>query len=107
MHQSLILKPQDVALLVKLLGEPNQEWRQVDLAFNLGLSQGEIAKSLNRLNKANLVNDKVPNRAAALEYLIHAVKYSFPVELGPVSIGVPTAISAPVHEKMVMHNQED
>jgi hypothetical protein len=107
MQQLLILKPQDVALLVKLLAQLNREWKQVDVALELGLSQGEVAKALNRLNKANLVNDKMPNRAAALEYLIHAVKYSFPIELGPLSIGVPTGISAPAHEKIVMHNQED
>ena len=102
----LVLKSQDVAILVKLLGRADSSWRQVDIAYELDLSQGEIAKALVRLQKAALIHNKQPNRAAALEFLIHAVKYVFPAELGPLSFGVPTAISAKVHSTMVM-SQED
>ena len=78
----------------------------MDIAADLGISQGEIAKSLSRLSKAGLVNRKVPSRAAALEFVIHAVKYMFPAQLGPLSYGVPTAISAPAHSKMVIDVQD-
>ena len=107
MQQSISLKPHDVAILVKLLLKKNEEWRQVDLAIELGISQGEIAKSLMRLEKANLAIEKRANRAAALEFLIHGVKYSFPVELGPLAVGLPTALSAPTHEKMVIQNGDE
>lgn len=107
MQQSISLKPHDVAILIKLLLKKDEEWRQVDLAFELGISQGEIAKSLMRLEKANLAIEKRANRAAALEFLIHGVKYCFPVELGPMAVGVPTALSAPAHEKMVIQSGDD
>ena len=107
MEQSSILKPQDVAILVKVISLSSSDWRQVDVAHELQLSQGEVAKSLARLSKANLIHDKKPNLAAALEFLVHAIKYVFPIEPGPISFGVPTGISAPAHEKMVVSNKED
>lgn len=107
MEQSSILKPQDVALLVKVISMPNEDWRQLDLALGLQLSQGEVAKSLGRLSKAHLINGKKPNYAAALEFLVHAIKYVFPIEPGPLSYGVPTGISAPAHKKMVVSNGDD
>lgn len=107
MDQSKILKPQDVALLVKLLTKPDADWRQIDIAAELGLSQGEVAKALARLTRAELVYKKRPNFAAAFEFLVHAIKYVFPVAPGPLSYGVPTATSAPIHAKMVLQNKED
>lgn len=107
MQQSISLKPQDVALLVKLLSIKKEDWRQIDLAFALNLSQSEIAKALARLSKAGLVNNKRVNRSAALEFIIHAIKYMFPAEVGALVAGVPTAISSPMHEKMVVQNGDD
>jgi DNA-binding Lrp family transcriptional regulator len=107
MQQSSILKPQDVALLVKLLAKREYDWRQVDVAQEMGLSQGEVAKSLQRLVKSGLVHGKRPNRIASLELLIHAIKYVFPVQLGPLAVGVPTGVSSPAHEKMVVQGDED
>lgn len=106
MERSINLKPQDVAILMKLFSLSGEGWRQMDIAAELGLSQGEIAKALSRLAKAGLVNQKTPSRAAALEFVVHAVKYMFPAQLGPLSYGVPTAISAPAHSKMVVNSED-
>lgn len=107
MQQSISLKPQDVALLVKLLSLKKENWRQIDLAMSLKLSQSEIAKALARLSKAGLVLEKKVNRSAALEFILHAIKYIFPVEIGALTIGVPTAFSSPMHEKMVVKDVND
>ena len=94
--------------MVKILTRKSVgDWRQVDLAIELGFSQGEIAKALARLNKAGLVVDKRANRSAALEFILHAVKYVFPIELGALGAGVPTAISAPAHKSSVVQNGDD
>ena len=98
------LKSQDVALLMKLLCHPKREWRQIDLSQELGFSQSEIAKSLARLNTASLVIRKSPIRSAALEFLVHGVKFAFPAHPGPLTRGVPTAISAPMHQNVVVTN---
>ena len=108
MQQSVMVKPQDVALLVKILSRKSiGDWRQVDLAMDLGFSQGEVAKALARLGKAGLVVDKRVNRTAALEFILHAIKYVFPLELGSLAAGVPTAISAPAHKNSVVQNGDD
>lgn len=96
------LRPQDLAVLVKLLAWRKDSWRQVDLADELGLSQSEIAKSLQRLNKARLVDRKIPIQKSAIEFLVHGCKYAFPVQIGPLAMGVPTAISAPAHAHLVV-----
>ncbi|MFZ4404972.1 MAG: hypothetical protein ACOYOK_12785 [Pseudobdellovibrionaceae bacterium] len=107
MKKTVSLKPQDVALLAKLITYKGDQWRQVDLAQELGLSQGEIAKSISRLSKAGLINEKRVNRLAALEFILHAVKYAFPAEVGALTVGIPTGISAPAHEKMVVQSSND
>ncbi len=106
MQQPLSLKPQDIAILVKLLVS-NSEIRQVELAQALSISQGEIAKALARLGKARLVNDKRVNRSSALEFILHAIKYIFPAEIGALAVGIPTGISSPAHIKMVIQNGDD
>lgn len=60
-----------------------------------------------RLNKSGLVFEKNVNRTAALEFVLHAVKYMFPAELGALAVGVPTGISSPLHKKMIVQNEED
>lgn len=108
MQQSVMIKPQDVALLIKIISRKSVgDWRQVDLAMELGFSQGEVAKALSRLCAAGLVADKRVNRTAALEFILHAVKYVFPIQLGSLTAGVPTAISAPAHKGAVVQGGDD
>ena len=96
------IRPQDVAILVKLLAHPKRDWMQSELAHLLGLSQGEIAKAIARLKMAGLLANNKPIKAAAREFLIHAVKYTFPIEVGPLAVGLPTSISAPMHKDVVL-----
>lgn len=107
MQQPISLRPQDVAVIVKLLVIDSEKWIQTDLASSLMISQGEIAKALARLKKASLVHGKRVNRTAALEFLLHAVKYMFPAEVGALVVGVPTGLSAPAHQKMVVQKGGD
>jgi DNA-binding Lrp family transcriptional regulator len=97
-----MLKPQDCVLLIKLIAHLNASWSQRQLAQQLGLSQSEVHAGFKRLLEAGLVRKSLegglprPILAAAAEYLIHAVKYSFPVKLGEYTRGVPAGIAAPV-----------
>ena len=47
------------------------------------------------------------NRSQALEFILHAIKYIFPAEVGALGVGVPTAISSPIHENMVVQQGND
>ena len=101
------IKGQDVALVVKLLCLADKPWKQVDLAIDLELSQGEIAKSLQRLSKVGLIFDNEPNRKACEEFLISAVKFIFPAQLGALTVGKPTAMSTVYFQKHLLQSKEN
>ncbi len=92
----MVLKPQDVCTLLKLVvAEPG--WAYNRLAAELGISSGELHASIKRAVAAKLfdVNRNRPKVAALEEFLIHGVKYAYPADLGTVTRGVPTGFSAP------------
>lgn len=93
----MVLKPQDVCLLLKLaVAEPSSALNQI--AAELGMSRAEAYAGLKRATIAKLydANRNRPKAAALEEFLIHGVKYAFPAEPGTVTRGVPTGFSAPV-----------
>jgi hypothetical protein len=102
------LRPQDIVLLVKLLILDSEDWRMVDVADALYLSQGEVSKSLARLRDAGLLssNKKQALNGAALEVLIHGVKYFFPVKPGPLGKGVKTSHSGPVLDRRIRSSSD-
>lgn len=107
MRESKGIKPQDILVLAKIIVKRSLPWRQLDLAYELGLSQSEIAQSLERLSISKLLRDRAPVKAAVLEFLIHGLKYVFPVEPGPVSRGMPTSHSAKPLSKKIISEKDD
>lgn len=104
MRNYFALKPQDVLVLLKLILWRDRQWRQNELAAELGLSGAEIVHSLERLQRSQLVDHskKAPHRMAALEFLSFGLKYVFPAEIGRIVWGMPTAHSAlPLSKKLV------
>ncbi len=97
MRSTRAIRPQDILVLAKLLAGPRKSWRQIDLAQELGLSQFEVGLSLESCRRAGLLNPdkKKPLKKAALEFLVHGLKYAFPAETGSIVRGIPTAHSAP------------
>jgi len=100
------IKPQDIAVIVKLGYLGKKSWRQIDLALELELSQGEVAKSLSRLEKLGLIHDKKINKAACLEFLIHGLKYVFPQIMGPLTLGIATGLSCLKHQEAFANGAE-
>jgi len=91
-----IMKPQDVIVLLKLHLWRDLEWTQPKVAQAIGLSQSETSAAIKRCEKSGLYSPvtRKPIRAALEEFLIHAVKYCFPAEIGTPDRGMPTAHSA-------------
>lgn len=98
------LRPQDIliALKVRLL-EQRGLWNQLKLAHELGISPSEVAFSLERLKRHNLLNEdkKSIKRAALVEFLVHGLKYVFPGEVGAPARGIPTGVSFALKEMRV------
>lgn len=95
------MKPQDIVILLKLLIWGSRKWRYSDIADALCVSPSEVHKAVARCTRAGMYNaySGRPIRSALLEFIIHGVKYSFPVQPGPVARGMPTAYSlAPLSE---------
>lgn len=95
------MRPQDVAILLKIVSIGSESWQLVGLANLLKISISEISESLNRSRLAGLIdyNKKKVNRQNLLEFLEHGVRYVFPEQPGSMVRGIPTAHSHPDMKK--------
>lgn len=96
----MILKPQDVVVLLKLIAIGSEPWTFQRLAVELMMSQSEVHAAVRRAVAARLMSAAStasgrPVRAALLEFLLHGVKYAYPPEHGALTRGVPTGYAAP------------
>jgi hypothetical protein len=93
----MILKPQDVLVLLKLVVWRRESWSYQELADALGMSASEVHAGLNRAFAAGLVDvgRKLPVRQALAEFLLHGIKYMCPPERGGATRGMPTGHAAP------------
>lgn len=91
------MRPQDIAVLLKIVAIEQEHWQLVGLSNSIKISISEISESLNRSRLANLIdfNKKKINRQNFLEFLEHGVKYVFPQQPGAMVRGIPTAHSHP------------
>ena len=97
------MRPQDVAILLKIISMEGKEWQMAGLSNILGISASEISESLNRSWIANLIDykKKKVNRQNFFEFLEHGVCYVFPQQPGTMVRGLPTAHSHPFMKKII------
>lgn len=89
-----MLKPQDIVVAVKVyLWEG--DWTYQKIAAELAMSASEVHGALRRCSDARLYfQSKRRVRTKALrELLVHGVRYVYPVHLGELTRGLPTAHS--------------
>jgi hypothetical protein len=91
-----VMKGQDILVLLKLVDEP-EGWTVRSLGAGVDLDPAGVHRALQRLGDARLIDFKRQriNRSNAEEFLVHGVKYLFPVRQGGLSRGMPTAWAAP------------
>jgi hypothetical protein len=123
--QPVVLKPQDVALALKIvllenrLKAPDQadaaesppfdrqplmtlpipkSWTLAQLAKKTYLSIGEVHNVLHRLLETRLLRSEGRriNRHALEDFMIHGMRYAFPAARGAATRGLPTAYAAPM-----------
>jgi hypothetical protein len=90
-----VLKGQDVVVLLKMLGRAEPVGVR-QLADELGFDAAGTHRALRRLSDAGLYSSERRRvyGAPAEEFLIHAVKFSFPAERGKEMRGIPTSWAA-------------
>ncbi len=98
------MRPQDIAILIKIIALEGQNWQLLGLSNSLCISLSEISESLNRSRIANLIDykKKKVNRQNLLEFLEHGVRYVFPQQPGAIVRGIPTAHSHPLMKNKFM-----
>jgi len=91
------MRPQDIAVLLKIIASDDTNWQNKDLSAALWLSASEISESLNRSQIAGLIDGKKKkvSRQSLMEFLEHGLRYVFPAEPGSLTRGVLTAHAHP------------
>jgi hypothetical protein len=110
------LSPQDVVVVLKLIAAGRRSWTYAQLGEELAMSPSQVFRSVDRAETVRLLDRSFlsppppppwfkdqdrpvfpdgPNRANVKEFLIHGVKYAFPVHRGGLVRGVKTAHAAP------------
>ena len=103
----MILKPQDVVILLKLVALGPQPWTYQRLAVELSISQSEAHAGVRRAAAARLMSDTTaaigrPILSALKEFLIHGVRYAYPPERGELTRGMPTGSAAPPLNRVIV-----
>jgi hypothetical protein len=102
------MKGQDILVMLKVLcAKPEDRWSYAGLSKELSMSASEVHASIKRCTSAGLFNSETrqPIRAALEEFLIHGIRYVFPVTLGPIVTGLPTAYAGPALNGKILFNE--
>ncbi len=95
-----MLKGQDLVVLAALMGNENDTLHEpyAELGRRTCLSASETHASVKRLLAAALLGgDRRVRKRNALEFLVHGLRYAFPLRpLGETAKGLATAYAAPV-----------
>jgi len=102
----MILKPQVVVILLKLVVLGARPWTYQRLAEELAMSQSEVHAGVRRAVAARLMNEAVTgngriNYPALKEFLIHGVRYAYPPKHGGLTRGMLTGYAAPPLDKVI------
>lgn len=91
------MRPQDIAVLLKIISKGNTPWRHQDLSNELFISQSEISESLHRNQIAGLIDGdkKKVYRQSLLNFIEYGLRYVYPAKPGAMVNGIYTAHSHP------------
>jgi len=99
-NPQLVLRPQDVVVLLRLALETGAAPTYAALASELGLTASEIHAGVERaviaqLARKDAAGKPVVVREALKLFLQHGARYAFPATHGAASRGMPTSYAAP------------
>jgi hypothetical protein len=105
----MMLKPQDVVLLLALSLPSATESTNRSLAADLFISTSEISGGISRLRAARLLRSgaKKPVKRAMEEFLLCGVKYAYPPNRGGQTRGLPTSYAAPPLSHLIVQPETD
>jgi len=105
-----VLKPQDLAVALKLVSLKGRWMPYAQLGDQLYLSQFEAHAAVQRLIAARLAVERegkvLPSMAALRSFVIRGAPFAYPPVRGEVTIGVPTAYAVPPLKDVVLLSEE-
>ena len=106
----MILKPQDILVMLKLVAIGETDWSYNSLALALNMSQSEVHAAVKRATMAGLANtdaDKtLPVARNLQEFIVHGLRFVFVPERGELTRGIPTLHAAPPLNGFLMPDGE-
>ena len=94
----MVLKPQDVYVVLKIAAMGMRRRSYSHLAHELVMSPSEVHASVKRALQSGLLHGRDlghrPNVSALEEFLFHGLRYAFPPVRGGLTRGVPTSYGA-------------
>lgn len=109
-NRQWVLKPQDLAVALKLVTLAGSRLPYAELSKRLRLSQFEAHAAVQRLLAARLVVDlgegPRPVMAALRSFVVYGAPYCYPAVRGEVTIGFPTAYAVAPLKDLVLFSQE-
>jgi hypothetical protein len=94
----MLLKPQDLLALLKLVALGCGPWTYAALAADLGMSSSEVHAAVKRTLAARLATERngmiMPVVSTLNEFIAHGVPYVFVPDRGELTRGLPTAHAA-------------
>lgn len=95
------LRPSDIVVALQLAIDSSAQFKQ--LAQSTGISSGECHNAVRRLRVSQLLipDERRPSIDALHRFIVQGLPFAFPAILGPRTVGVPTAHSAPAFRGVV------
>lgn len=103
-----MIKPQDILVLMKLISLNKASWTYAKLAGLLKMSPSEVHAAIKRLTESKLYNDftKEPIITAVKEFIMHGIKFIFPVKKGGQTRGILTSYAAKPLSDIIVQNDD-
>lgn len=109
-NRQTVLKPQDLFVLLALLGRGGRGGGYAEMAALTGLAISAVHASLKRAASARLVifedHRPVLLRMQLREFLLHGAKYAFPPVWASLTLGVPTGYAAAPLNAIIMPSRD-
>lgn len=106
----MILKPQDVLVLLKLVSLDRRGWAYNQLAIDLSMSPSEVHAALKRAVASRLAVQQAGTITAHArnleEFIVYGLRYVFIAERGELTRGVATGTAAPPLSGLFIQDDE-
>lgn len=109
-NRQLVLKPQDLFVLLALLSRGEGTVTYPDLAAQTGMAASAVHGALKRavVSRLLIFQERRPVilKAQLKEFLLSGAKYAYPPVWGEMSRGVPTGYAAPPLNKIIVPSSD-